>query len=386
MAEIILSHVSKRYGKGHGPFAVKDLSLRIRDKEFMVFLGPSGCGKTSTLRMIAGLEEITEGNLFFDEKHVSDMPPQARDIAMAFENYALYPTLAVRDNIAFPLKIRHWLQSRINEKVAWVAKAVQITDILHRRPFELSGGQQQRVSLARAIVREPQAFLFDEPLSHLDTKQRQAMRAEIKRLHARFQKTMIYVTHDQNEAMALADRIAVMNQAELQQVGTPEEILNNPANAFVAGFVGEPAMNFLDVEIKMETGGTAWIGYAGCCLANLPGAPNPRALMVPLQAGIRPHRIEFSETRIRATDLAAEVSTYESLGERGVLTVHLRSQDLTILTRPDQTFRKAQPLWIHCPLEHMYFFSKETGKRLHLGSLNSPPGTGSAPDDARKCG
>jgi multiple sugar transport system ATP-binding protein len=373
MAEIILDHVSKRYGKGHGPFAVKDLSLRIRDKEFMIFLGPSGCGKTSILRMIAGLEEITEGKLSFDNKPVNDLPPQARDIAMAFENYALYPTIAVRDNIAFPLKIRHWPQSRIDEKVAWAAKAVQITDILHRRPFELSGGQQQRVSLARAIVREPQAFLFDEPLSHLDMKQRQVMRAEIKRLHSQLQKTMIYVTHDQNEAMALADRIAVMHQAKLQQVGTPEEIVNDPANAFVAGFVGEPAMNFLDVEIRMEDGGTAWIAYAGCRLADLPGTLDPsnrQDLLVPLQVGIRPHRIEFSETRVRATDLAAEVGIYESLGERGVLTVRLQSQDLKILTLPDQMFRKARPLWIHFPLEHMHFFSKETGKKLHLDSLS----------------
>jgi multiple sugar transport system ATP-binding protein len=373
MAEIILDHVSKRYGKGHGPFAVKDLSLHIRDKEFMVFLGPSGCGKTSILRMIAGLEEITEGKLSFDDKHVNDLPPQARDIAMAFENYALYPTITVRDNIAFPLKIRHWPQSRIDEKVAWAAKAVQITDILHRRPFELSGGQQQRVSLARAIVREPQAFLFDEPLSHLDMKQRQVMRAEIKRLHSQLQKTMIYVTHDQNEAMALADRIAVIHQAELQQVGTPEEIVNDPANAFVAGFVGEPAMNFMDMEFRMEDGGPAWLAYAGCRLADLPGTLDPanrRALLTPLQAGIRPQHIEFSEARMRVTDLAAEVGTYESLGERGVLTVRLKSQDLAILTPPDQTFRKAQPLWIHCPLEHMYFFSKKTGERIHLNSLS----------------
>jgi multiple sugar transport system ATP-binding protein len=371
MAEIILDHLSKRYGKGHAPFAVKDLSLRIRNKEFMVFLGPSGCGKTSTLRMIAGLEKITEGNLAFDDQPVNELPPQARDVAMAFENYALYPTLSVKDNIEFPLKIRRWPQSRIDEKVAWVAKAVQIADILYRRPFELSGGQQQRVSLARAIVREPQAFLFDEPLSHLDIKQRQVMRTLIKRLHSQLQKTMIYVTHDQNEAMALADRIAVMHQAELQQVGTPEEILNDPANAFVAGFVGEPAMNFLDVELKMRDGGSAWIAYAGSCLADLPGtlrAVCRQDLIAPLQAGIRPNRVEFSETRMRATDLAAEVGTYESLGERGVLTVHLRSQDLAILTLPDQTFRRAQPLWIHCPLEHMYFFSKETGKRFYLDS------------------
>jgi multiple sugar transport system ATP-binding protein len=373
MAEIILDHLSKRYGKGPGPFAVKDISLRIRDKEFMVFLGPSGCGKTSILRMIAGLEEITEGNLSFDDKHVNNLPPQARDIAMAFENYALYPTLAVKDNVAFPLKIRHWPKPRIDEKVAWVAKAVQITDILHRRPFELSGGQQQRVSLARAIVREPQAFLFDEPLSHLDMKQRQIMRAEIKRLHLQLQRTMIYVTHDQNEAMALADRITVMHQAELQQVGTPEEILNNPSNAFVAGFVGEPAMNFLDVEVRIDDGRNAWIAHAGCRLADLPGTLDPasrQALLAPLQAGIRPHHIKFSETRIRATDLAAEVGTYESLGERGILTVRLQSQDLRILTPPDQSFRKAQPLWIHCPFEHMLFFSKETGKRFHLDSLN----------------
>lgn len=373
MTEIILDHVSKRYGRGHGPFAVKDLSLHIRDKEFMVLLGPSGCGKTSTLRMIAGLEEITEGNLSFGDKSVNHLPPQARDVAMAFENYALYPTLAVKDNIEFPLKIRRWPQSRIDEKVAWVSRAVQIHDILHRRPGELSGGQQQRVSLARAIVREPQVFLFDEPLSHLDMKQRQVMRALIKRLHAQLQKTMIYVTHDQNEAMALADRIAVIHQAELQQVGTPEEILNLPSNSFVAGFVGEPAMNFLDVEFKMGAGEGDWIAYAGGCLARLPGMLDPESrqiLRTPLQAGIRPHRIEFSMTRMGVNDLAAEVGTYESLGERGVLTARLKSQDLTILTLPDQTFRKGQPLWIHCLLEHIHFFSKETGKRLHLDALN----------------
>ncbi len=360
MAEIILDHVSKRYGKGHSPLAVKDLSLRICDAEFMVFLGPSGCGKTSTLRMIAGLEEINEGNIYFDDKPVNDLPPQARDIAMAFENYALYPTLAVKDNIAFPLKIRRWPKSRIDEKVAWASKAVQITDILHRRPFELSGGQQQRVSLARAIVREPRAFLFDEPLSHLDTKQRQGMRAEIKRLHSQLRRTMIYVTHDQNEAMALADRIAVMHQAELQQVGTPEEILNNPANAFVAGFVGEPAMNFLDIEVRIENGGAAWIAYDGRRLADLPCTINPvrrPALRETLQAGIRPNRIEFSETRMRDSDLAAEVGTYESIGERGILTVRLKSQDLTILTPPDQTYRKARQLWVHCALKDMYFFT-----------------------------
>lgn len=184
---------------------------------------------------------------------------------------------------------------------------------------------------------------------------------------------MIYVTHDQNEAMALADKITVMHRAELQQVGTPEEILNNPANAFVAGFVGEPAMNFLDAEVRIDDGRTAWIDYAGRRLADLPGTldrASRQALPAPLQVGIRPHRIKFSETRIRATDLAAEVGTYESLGERGILTVHLQSQDLRILTPPDQTFRKAQPLWIHYAFEHMYFFSKETGKRLHPDFLN----------------
>ncbi len=367
MAEIILSHISKRYGKAHGSFAVNDLSLRIRDKEFIVLLGPSGCGKTSTLRMIAGLEEISEGNLSFDGKRINDLPPQSRDIAMAFENYALYPTLDVKDNIAFPLIIRRWPQSRIDEKIAWVAQAVQITDILHRKPVELSGGQQQRVSLARALVREPQVFLFDEPLSHLDTKQRQTMRALIKRLHSQLRKTVVYVTHDQNEAMALADRIAIMHQGELQQVGTPEEILNEPANAFVAAFVGEPAMNFLDIEILSEDDGAAWVTHAGNRLAALPLTMNMKdrkAPFEPLQAGIRPHHIEFSETKMRATDIAAEVGTYESLGERGVLTMHVQSQDLTILTLPDMPFRKAQQLWIHYPFEHMHFFFKGTGERF----------------------
>lgn len=369
MAEIVLDCVSKRYGKGHGPLAVKDLSLLIRDREFIVFLGPSGCGKTSTLRMIAGLEGVTEGTLSFDGRRVNSLPPQSRDIAMAFENYALYPTLSVRDNIAFPLTIRRWPQARINEKVAWAAGAVQITNLLDRRPFELSGGQQQRVSLARAIVRQPQAFLFDEPLSHLDMKQRQVMRAEIKRLHAKLRTTMIYVTHDQKEAMALADRIAVMHEAELQQVGTPSEILNDPANAFVAGFIGEPAMNFLDAELVLASDGTGRVSHCGCHLAHVPEALSPasrQVLSVPLRVGIRPHHIHLVQTKTCDTDLAAEVVTYESPGERGILTVRVQAQDLTVLTLPDLTFRSNQPLWVRCSFEHLYFFSRDTGNRLKI--------------------
>jgi multiple sugar transport system ATP-binding protein len=373
MAEIVLDHVYKRYGRGRGPWAVKDLSLRIRDKEFLVFLGPSGCGKTSTLRMIAGLEEITEGTLSFDGGRVNELAPQVRDISMAFENYALSPTLTVRDNIAFPLTLRRWPRARIDEKVAWAAGAVQITDLLDRKPSHLSGGQQQRVSLARAIVREPRAFLFDEPLSHLDMRQRQFMRAEIKRLHATLERTMIYVTHDQKEAMALADRIAVMHEAELQQIGTPAEILNDPANVFVAGFVGEPAMNFLDVELAREDNGAAWVSYAGIRLAEVPGlmdAASQRDLAGPLRAGIRPHRVRLSEARTSATDMAAKVVAYESLGECGILTARLDSQDLAILTPPDQTFQHGQPVWVGCPFEHLYFFSRDTGKRLQIHLLS----------------
>ena len=246
MAELRLEHIYKTY-KG-GVEAVKDLNLTVENGEFLALLGPSGCGKTSTLRMIVGLEEITRGEMYIGSRLVNKLEPNQRNVALAFETYALYPPLPVRENIAFCLRAKNVPPAEINKRVQHVAEMLDITDILDRKPAELGGGEKQRVSLARALVRDPDVFLMDEPLSHLDAAQRAHMRVEFKRLHAQTGRTTILVTHDQLEAVAMAERIAVMNFGVLQQVGTFEEIYNHPANEFVAGFIGEPPMNFLPAE------------------------------------------------------------------------------------------------------------------------------------------
>jgi multiple sugar transport system ATP-binding protein len=249
MARVSLKHVWKKYSEA---MIVKDFNLDIEDKEFVVLVGPSGCGKTTTLRMIAGLEEISEGDLFIGDRRVNDVPPKDRDIAMVFQNYALYPHMSVRDNMAFGLKLRKFSKSEINQRIREAAKILDIEHLLDRKPKALSGGQRQRVALGRAIVREPQVFLMDEPLSNLDAKLRVGMRAEIRKLHQRIQTTTIYVTHDQTEAMTMGDRIVVMKDGVIQQCGTPQEVYHSPANMFVAGFIGSPAMNFLRGRIVEE--------------------------------------------------------------------------------------------------------------------------------------
>ena len=365
MAEVTLDNVKKIYGRKPGILAVKGLSLHIQNREFFVFLGPSGCGKTSTLRMIAGLEDISGGTIYFDKKTVNELSPQERNVAMAFENYALYPTLSVRENIAFPLKIRKYSSDSIQKKVEWVAGALQIRDILVKRPFELSGGQQQRVSLARAIVRDAEVFLFDEPLSHLDMKQRHLMRSEIKRLNKDLQNTMIYVTHDQKEAMALADRIAVMNDGELQQVGTPFEIYENPVNEFVAGFIGEPPMNFLDCQILRQNGFFELV-LNGQIIAKIHQSrlSNQESFPQWIRVGIRPKRIHISNSE---TDtLQATVVIYESIGEKGILTVRLLDEQIYLITAPNQKYSKGQNIRLSFPIKYLFFFNPETGERLHL--------------------
>lgn len=242
MAGVKLVHVWKRYGD---VVAVKDFNLEIHDKEFIVFVGPSGCGKSTTLRMIAGLEEITEGELYIGDRLVNDVPPKDRDIAMVFQNYALYPHMNVYENMAFGLKLRKVPKDEIDRRVREAARILGIEQYLDRKPKALSGGQRQRVALGRAIVREPQVFLMDEPLSNLDAKLRVQMRAEILKLHERLQTTFIYVTHDQTEAMTMASRIVVMKDGVIQQVGTPQEVYDYPANVFVGGFIGSPPMNFV---------------------------------------------------------------------------------------------------------------------------------------------
>jgi len=255
VGQIVLDKVTKRYASG--PAAVNELDLSIQDGEFMVFVGPSGCGKSTALRMIAGLEAISDGEIRIGDKVVNDMPPKDRDIAMVFQNYALYPHMSVRDNMAFGLKLAKVDKSEMDERVRKAARILGLEEFLDRKPRALSGGQRQRVAMGRAIVREPQAFLMDEPLSNLDAKLRVQMRSEIARIQADLDVTTIYVTHDQVEAMTMGDRVAVLRKGMLQQVGSPKELFAKPVNLFVAGFIGSPAMNFLSSRLERTDGGAA---------------------------------------------------------------------------------------------------------------------------------
>src|SRR4029078_8344039 len=258
MAEVTLQKISKVYDdidKQHGrKKAIEDISFTVHDKEFMVIVGPSGCGKSTLLRMIAGLEDISEGTLAIDGKRMNDLDPRDRDIAMVFQNYALYPHMTVYDNMAFGLKLKKIKKSEIKERVMQTAKMLEIEDELFRKPKTLSGGQRQRVAIGRAIIRRPKVFLFDEPLSNLDAKLRSQMRIELQRLHREINATMIYVTHDQTEAMTLGHRMAVLNKCRLMQIDTPMQLYNNPDNKFVAGFIGSPAMNFIKGTIQYQNG------------------------------------------------------------------------------------------------------------------------------------
>lgn len=249
MVEIALNNIHKRYDN-NDTYSVTDFNLNIKDREFIVFVGPSGCGKSTTLRMIAGLEEITEGELLIDETLMNDVAPKDRDIAMVFQNYALYPHMTVFDNMAFGLKLRKYKKDEIKRRVEEAADILGLTEFLKRKPAALSGGQRQRVALGRAIVRDAKVFLMDEPLSNLDAKLRVAMRAEIAKLHRRLQTTTIYVTHDQTEAMTMADRIVIMKDGFVQQIGSPKEVYDTPNNVFVAGFIGSPAMNLFEVTLN----------------------------------------------------------------------------------------------------------------------------------------
>src|ERR1700675_997080 len=270
MGQVVLKGINKFYDSVH---AVKEVNLQIRDKEFVVFVGPSGCGKTTTLRMIAGLEAISSGDISIDGNVINELAPMDRDIAMVFQNYALYPHMSVYDNMAFGLKMRKFPKAEIAKRVGDAAEILGIQELLKRKPRQLSGGQRQRVAVGRAIVRHPQVFLFDEPLSNLDAKLRVQMRVELKRLHERLETTAIYVTHDQVEAMTLGDRVVVMKDGWIQQVGEPMELYGKPANRFVAGFIGSPAMNFADVTIN-EAGGAIVAEAAGFRI-HVPQSHNP---------------------------------------------------------------------------------------------------------------
>jgi multiple sugar transport system ATP-binding protein len=309
MADIVLDHISKRFDDGYE--AVKDVNLDIQDGEFMILVGPSGCGKSTALRMIAGLEDITEGQVRIGDQVVNDLAPRDRDIAMVFQSYALYPHMTVRENMAFPLKLARVDDAEINQKVESAAEILDLQQHLDRRPANLSGGQRQRVAMGRAIVRDPRAFLMDEPLSNLDAKLRVQMRTEVAKIQNDLGTTTVYVTHDQTEAMTLGDRVAVMRAGALQQVGQPGELYERPANIFVAGFMGSPAMNFLPAQVE---GQTVKLPIGDLPLPAGVGDVSGKQLI----AGIRPESFEdaalIGEGRSRGVTLRAKIDLVESLG------------------------------------------------------------------------
>lgn len=365
MGVVSLANVWKTYPGNVD--AVMDFNLEIGDGEFMVLVGPSGCGKSTTLRMVAGLEEISRGTIKIGERVVNNVPPKDRDIAMVFQNYALYPHMTVYDNLAFGLRLRKYPKSEIDQRVHEAADILGITPFLERRPKALSGGQRQRVAVGRAIVRKPQVFLFDEPLSNLDAKMRVQMRVEINRLHAKLGSTMIYVTHDQVEAMTMGDRICVMKDGLIQQVATPGTLYDSPANRFVAGFIGTPPMNFFEGRIEAKNGGLIFnaegmslkIPRALC--KQLEGQVNK-----PVTLGIRPENIgsALAEQQPEAQYIEAQVDVVEHMGAESY--VYLRVGEVVFISRVDahRRFRSGEQARLAVFLEKCRFFDAQSGDVL----------------------
>lgn len=348
MAGVRLNNISKVYDGG--VVAVKDVNLDVADKEFVVLVGPSGCGKTTTLRMIAGLEEISSGKLFIEDQLVNEVAPKDRDIAMVFQNYALYPHMTVYENMAFGLKLRKYSKPEIDSRVKEAAQILGISDYLDRKPKALSGGQRQRVALGRAIVRKPKVFLFDEPLSNLDAKMRVQMRAEISKLHQRLGATMIYVTHDQVEGMTMGDRIVVMKDGIIQQIDTPLNLYNNPVNKFVAGFIGSPAMNFFEGKIRRE--GRLYFGEVNNGIKlEIPESLESKIVSLigkDIYLGIRPEHIFIYEYHHGALDATAilQVDISEPMGNEVYL--YFNSSTAQIVARVATTVYRNRVLKLKC--------------------------------------
>ena len=359
MAQVVLKDINKFYDAVH---AVKDVNLNIRDKEFMVFVGPSGCGKTTTLRMVAGLEAISSGNVLIGDQVVNDLAPMDRDIAMVFQNYALYPHMSVFDNMAFGLKMRKFEKSEIESRVKRAADILAIDHLLQRKPRQLSGGQRQRVALGRAIVRDPQVFLFDEPLSNLDAKLRVQMRVELKKLHERLGTTAIYVTHDQVEAMTLGDRVVVMKDGWVQQVGEPLELYNAPANKFVAGFIGSPSMNFATVEVT-EANGELWVQNSGMRI-KVPGR-NVEGLRKYVGQkvffGVRPENLRVANSSDPSEYVFESViEVIEQLGSEILLDVSVGGGTMVASVEPTLRTKINEKMSLSVNPERMHFFDAET--------------------------
>ena len=366
MSGVTLKNVVKQFGAIK---AVDDLSIEIQDKEFAVLVGPSGCGKTTALRMIAGLETISSGDIYIGDTRVNDMPPKDRDIAMVFQNYALYPHMNIRENMGFGLKIRQLPQKEIDVRVQEASDILGLNELLERKPKELSGGQRQRVAVGRAIVRKPKLFLFDEPLSNLDAKLRVAMRAEISKLHLRLGATIIYVTHDQVEAMTMADRIFILHNGALQQTGAPLEVYGQPANRFVAGFIGSPAMNFIEATLVREDG--AWFIDADDFRVRAPKTfhaqlePHARR---PVIFGIRPEDMAVHDPAAGAGDgntVTARADVVETLGSE--IFVYLTCGPHSIVARmevPERPLVVGQTLEVDLKMVKTHIFDQETSQTI----------------------
>ncbi|HZU97057.1 MAG TPA: ABC transporter ATP-binding protein [Planctomycetota bacterium] len=371
LAKVLLDRVVKAYKKGIPP-VVRGVTLEIGHGEFFILLGPSGCGKSTLLRMIAGLEEVSEGRVYIDDAIVNDVPPKDRNIAMVFQSYALYPHMTVRENMSFGLKMMGLPKAAIEQRVSKAAESLGLGALMERQPRELSGGQRQRVALGRAIVREPAVFLLDEPLSNLDAKLRGGMRAELKRLHDRLGATMIYVTHDQVEAMTLGDRVAVIDKGIIQQVGTPLDVYDRPQNRFVAGFLGNPPMNFLPGEVRagaLRRGDAPPLPLGERLSQAVPDG-------TPVELGVRPE--DFSVVPIEdgaVAPLAGRAAVVEPLGDQVVLTVDLEGEggSLVAKTSPTKTPRAGQRVRLEPDPERSHLFARdEEGKNLSLKAVGAP--------------
>ncbi|MBM4436631.1 MAG: ABC transporter ATP-binding protein [Actinobacteria bacterium] len=362
MASVTLDHVTKRFGE---VTAVQDVTIEVQDREFLVLVGPSGCGKSTTLRLIAGLEELTDGNIYIGDRLVNDVPPKDRDIAMVFQSYALYPHMSVYDNLAFGLRLRKTPRKEIERRVQEAAEMLNIGELLDRKPKALSGGQRQRVALGRAVVRDPKVFLMDEPLSNLDAKLRVQTRAELIRLHERLQSTVIYVTHDQTEAMTMGSRIVVLRDGVVQQVGAPQDVYERPINMFVAGFIGSPAMNFFDAKI----GGSADSMAIESASFKVPVPPDKRPPLIPhlgkdVVFGIRPEDIfdpNFApHTVTREAMLTAKVDVLEPLGSE--IYLYMLSGDESFIARidPRTSAQVNQQFQLLFDMNNMHVFDRAT--------------------------
>jgi multiple sugar transport system ATP-binding protein len=361
MSEVALRSVVKRFDDVE---AVRAIDLDIPNNEFVVLVGPSGCGKSTTLRMIAGLEEVTSGDIYIGGELVNDLPPKDRDIAMVFQNYALYPHMTAYENMSFGLRLRKFSKAEIRARVENAARILDITDLLDRRPKALSGGQRQRVAMGRAIVRNPKVFLFDEPLSNLDAKLRVQMRTEIKRVHQKVKTTTVYVTHDQVEAMTLADRVVVMNHGRIEQVGAPQELYHNPKTRFVAGFIGSPAMNFIPCRLEQNGAGLK-VRVSDTITLPVPETRAPRYRAFAgrdLVLGLRPeHLTEPRRTeRAEATEFAITVDVVEPLGMETMVFFTVNGQEVCARVDPAAARGPGEQMRLAANVEHMHLFDPAT--------------------------